>query len=153
MTLQVFDTGGTDRTISEVRVFDSGGVDRVVTEIRVFDAGGTDRVVYSAGGGGIAVFCTPFSVSGHSPSGPATSNLTTAAASGGTAPYTYLWTIEEQGAVATPTINSPTADATTFTQGGLSAAGGYITDIFRVTATDSLGATGYNLVTGYFFRG
>ena len=48
-----------------------------------------------------------------------TTDAATGVGSGGTAPYTYAWTIVSHSSVTLPTANTPAAASTTFTQTGL----------------------------------
>lgn len=76
--------------------------------------------VYSSGAGG----------------GTQTTSAMTAAISGGTAPYTYSWSIVSGDSI---TITSPTAGSTTFS--GSVPFGGTLFAVVRVTVTDANGAT------------
>lgn len=77
-----------------------------------------------------------------------TTDTVTATASGGTGPYTYFWeeVTDENGSFNT--IDDPTNAVTGFHFVGLRFSG-YDVATFKCTATDSVGNTGYIIVTVY----
>lgn len=136
MPLAIIDTGGTNRAITQLRIIDAGGTDRVITEMRIIDTGGTDRVIYTTASA-LSVSVSDDLVSGLTNSGTAITNSTTATASGGTAPYTYAWTlISYSHPSVAPTVQSPTSATTSFVQTSIGT-GEYFDAVFRVTATDA----------------
>ena len=79
-----------------------------------------------------------------SPSGVVTSQSVTITASGGTAPYTYSWTITSGDVdYGTPTINNPTSATTTFsdTVNDSLSIEGASDSIARCRVTDNVAAT------------
>jgi hypothetical protein len=78
----------------------------------------------------------------RSDAGAVTSSAATALVSGGTGPYTYAWT---KVSGSTFTVNSPTANATTFSTTLTN--GQELSAVYRCTVTDSLAATAFADVT------
>lgn len=72
--------------------------------------------------------------------------LTTAVASGGSPPYTYAWTLEDDGGFAGWSINNPAGAQTSFRGTGVNSGEAW-TGEFRCTVTDARGATGTADVT------
>lgn len=139
--IRMRDAGGTLHAIdgsgsSRIRMRDAGGTLRTITRIRMRDASNQLRVVYEPSGAtAFAVSASPGTVNGHG-NGTATTGNTTAAASGGTPPYSYAWTLTDHTNSTPPSIGSASAATTSFTQTNI-AAGDVDTADFRVTATDS----------------
>lgn len=79
-------------------------------------------------------------VSGSNPQTVNTTNFSVATATGGTAPYTYAWTIVSGFAM---TVNSPTSNSTKFSAGPFNLDGQFRTATARCTVTDNVGATAY----------
>lgn len=133
------DSGGTLRTATQIRARDSGGTLRTITRIRVRDSGNALRVVYdTAGTSTFTVTVTPPAIGGHSMgTGTVATGNVTASASGGTAPYSYAWTLilYDHGTTA-PTATGAASATTGFVQTNVGPAEFY-TATFRVTATDS----------------
>jgi hypothetical protein len=140
MTVSVIDGGSVNRAITEIRVIDGGSVDRVLTQIRVIDLNGVDRIVFEpSGASSFSVSISPGAVHGvtHG-TGTATTGTATVTPTGGTAPYTYAWSLLTYDAGTPPTATVPTGPATAFTQTGIGA-GEFYTSDWRVTVTDNLG--------------
>lgn len=138
MGIKVIDAT-TDRTITGINVIDAGGTDRSLVQINVIGPDGADRIVWSSGGesSSLAVVASPTSVSGSARSSTITTGSTTATASGGTAPYSYKWTlIGYDNDTYPPRIAQPTSASTSFTQQSVPR-GNFNTATFAVTATDS----------------
>lgn len=89
-------------------------------------------------GSGVGVSVTPTSLSVTASGTTATTAATTATPSGGTGPYTYLWTRTSGDTFVSAT--SPTAASTTFSRAGIAPSATY-TATFGVVATDSLAAS------------
>ena len=70
-------------------------------------------------------------------------------ASGGTAPYTYLWT----ESLSNFTINGATTDTVDFNYSGLNLFGDSITGIITCTVTDFYGNSGYVIIGIEIVRG
>jgi hypothetical protein len=93
---------------------------------------------------------TPVQVTANlSPPDPKTITTppTTAVVSGGSGPYTYLWTLPEPSNI---TINTPTAASTTFSSTSF-LNGSFRAATATITVTDSLGATAHFDVTVAFY--
>jgi predicted extracellular nuclease len=91
---------------------------------------------------------TPTTVSGYSNTGAIaniTTSGTTAASTGGVAPYTYAWA-QSGTSPDTWVINSPALATTTFTAQNI-AVGAISYAYFEVTITDALGSQGKATVT------
>ena len=101
-----------------------------------------DVPIYIAGGGaGLVVEANPISVTGAAGSSgtpDVTTNTTTVTVSGGTAPYSYLWT-EIPGDFSW-LIGSPNSASTRFTALSVSVDDDYFTS-FECTVTDARGHT------------
>lgn len=97
----------------------------------------------------LTVACTDTYVSRSTKFESGDTSGTTAVASGGIGSYTYAWTHETE--LNLLTINSPSTAATSFHWEGLEALDETQSD-FRVTATDSVGNTGYQIITVYVAR-
>lgn len=137
--IRVRDSGGTLRTLTQIRARDSGGTLRTITRIRARDASNVLRVVWdTAGTSTFSVSAIPSSVGGSSMgTGTVTTTTTTATATGGTAPYTYAWTLDFYTHPTTqPTATIPAGATTAFTQTNVGVAEFYDAT-FIVTATDS----------------
>lgn len=139
--LIIRDGTNTPRTVTELIIQDATDTARTITELWMRDASNTPRLIYSTTAAlSVAVNNNP--VSGvTSGTGTAVSNSTTATPTGGTAPYTYAWTLISHNHPTTPpTIGSPAAAATTFTQSGIGSGASYAAT-FRCTVTDANGNT------------
>ena len=149
MPINVTDDTTADRLITEIEVTDAGNVNRAITEIRVIDSSGTDRIVFP-GGGEMMLTATPDSVFAFTSGGdPAVTNTTTITVDGGTAPYTYAWTVQSYSSLVSPTVDNPTSATTSFTQTGIGASD-YQYATFRCTVTDTTSSTATIDVTGTF---
>lgn len=100
-------------------------------------------------GATISVSCSSTYVSKITKFEEGDTSSTTATPSGGIGSYTYAWTIESDG--GNLAANSPTAASTSFHWVGLFPLDETSSD-FRCTATDSLGNTGYQIITVYVAR-
>lgn len=138
---KVRDAGGTLRTIQQVTLRDTDGTERDIQFIKVNGGGGSSLVFQKpgAGAGALAVTIAPTSI-GHaliSTGAPLNFSVSaTATVTGGTAPYTYAWTIEPGS--SNPAAFSPTNAATTTFTATLtppSTAGGW----YDCTVTDANG--------------
>ncbi|MEL7445567.1 MAG: hypothetical protein AAGK02_07115 [Pseudomonadota bacterium] len=88
--------------------------------------------------GGVTVSMSPtFAHDDISGAGTGTTNSVTASATGGTGPYTYAWS---KVSGDTFTVNGPSAASTSFS--ATVSAGETKSAVYKVTATDSLTATG-----------
>lgn len=145
--LRVRDASGTLRTIVQLRMRDAGNTLRTITRVRMRDAGNVLRVVYdTTGASSFAVTSAPNFVVGSSYlTGTATTDSTTATATGGTGPYTYAWTLLSYTHPTTaPTITGAALATTAFIQTNIGVGQDFQAH-FRVTATDS--ATPANTAT------
>lgn len=154
--------GGTWQSITACKVFAQGAW-RDIVAIKVF-SGGTWRLVGNftapppppsggggsgsggGGGGGGGGGTITLSLSTASIRGIATNSATitstgvTVTPSGGSAPYSYLWSIVTQDGLATYTINSPTTATTAVTGSGLPS-DTTVSCTIHCVVTDSLGTT------------
>jgi hypothetical protein len=123
MTIGLFIRDGSNvlREITELTIRDATNMPRDITELWIRDTNNVPRLVFNPGGGAtLRVTVTPGIVSGSTVgTGTVTTNAATAVGAGGTAPYTYAWTLLSHSAVTPPTADTPSADDTTFTQTGI----------------------------------
>lgn len=139
MTLFVRDASAS-REITSIFAVDGASVSREISEIRVRDTNSVSRVVFSTSAA-FTASASPETVFGYDlGTGTATSNSTTVTPSGGTAPYTYLWTVADYTGGVAPEPDFPTLATTSFTQTGLSPET-YTFATFVCTVTDDDGAT------------
>lgn len=136
MTIIIRDETNTPRTVTEIIVRDETNTPRTISEIWVRDTTNTPRLVFSTAST-LAAVASDYNVFGYeSGTGTAISNSTTITPSGGTAPYTYAWTVVSYNAGVSPTVNLPTAATTAFTQTSMGP-GDYFVAVFRCTVTDA----------------
>lgn len=143
VALVIRDGGNVARTITALLIRDGGNVQRTITELWIRDRDNVPRLVFNPSGSAtLTAEAAPTFISAiSSGTGTATTDATTVTPSGGTAPYTYAWTeVSHSSVSAAPTIDSPTAATTTFTQTSLGYGESEIAT-FRCTVTDSLSAT------------
>jgi len=113
------DATNTARTITAVQVRDATNTPRTISEIWVRDSNNVPRLVFSIAPP-MTASASPETVFGFSNgSGVATTDATTVTPSGGTAPYTYSWTVLSFDNATPPTADTPNAATTTFTQTGI----------------------------------
>jgi hypothetical protein len=145
VALIIRDETSTPRTITELIIRDGTNTPRTITELWIRDASNIPRLVFNPGGGAtlsVTVAPDPTNKVAGDGSGVGTTPAVTATVVGGTAPFTYAWTTISYTSGIPPTVNSPTAAVTTFTQTGM-AHGDVESAVFRVTVTDALAATTY----------
>jgi hypothetical protein len=140
MSVSVRSAAGDLRDLSEIWVRDEGNTPRMITEIWVRDQTNTLRQVWGglAGGGAapLAVTTNPSGVAGAMSSPTARrvfTNTTTAEATGGVVPYTYVWGASD----GVMSADSPTNSTTTFS--ATLEAGESFSEGFACTVTDALG--------------
>jgi hypothetical protein len=130
------DSGGTLRTMTQIRLRDAGNTLRTVSRIRMRDAGNVLRVVYDPSGtSSFSASASPAYVSGYGKIN-ATTASTTVTPAGGTAPYSHLWSVVSYSNATSPTITSGTSATTTFHQTNMSLGGDSVA-VFKDTITDS----------------
>lgn len=157
--IRMRDSAGTLRTIdgtgsTRIRMRDASNTLRTITRVRMRDASNVLRVVYDVSGtSSFAATSNYATVFGSSASSTVVTSAVTVTPTGGTAPYFHSWTLVSNTNVTTPTVNSPSAATTAFTQTNVDPG---IDDqaVFRDTVTDS--ATPANSttvdVTGVFLN-
>lgn len=123
MTLGLIIRDGTNtaRTISELVIRDGSNTARTISELWIRDTNNVPRLVYNPGGAAtLRVDVTPSIVSGSTVgTGTATTDAATGVGAGGTAPYTYAWTLLTHSGATPPTADTPSLATTTFTQTGI----------------------------------
>lgn len=123
MALGLFIRDGSNvpREITELVIRDGSNVARTITAMYVRDTNNVSRLVYNPSGSvTLRVDVLPPFTSGFTHgTGVVTTGAVTATGSGGTAPYTYAWTLLSHSAITPPTADSPTSAVTTFTQTGI----------------------------------
>ena len=135
---------GTLRTISRLYIRQSG-VNRRIRTLKVMDGGTLRTVAVFAD----ALTVSAFNVRGIDSSSTVTTRETTATVSGGFGPYTYLWERVIAGGGDASTAATPTRASTAFTKTGMFP-GQSSTDTWRVTVTDSTGATATTEISATF---
>lgn len=144
--------GGVNSTIGSIGIRE-GGVNSGIARASIL-VGGVDYVIFDGAAGGLTVDASPIDAVGWGNS-PAdvlvTTNLVTATASGGTAPYSYAWA--QIDGVEVWGITAATSAASRFNV--TVTAGGVETATFECTVSDARGRTGSVLVlaTAYNFGG
>ena len=134
--IRLRDSGGTLRTITRIRMRDSGGTLRTISRVRMRDSGGTLRTVFQAFAAVLPALVT--GSSGTTPSEDITTSSALVALSGGTAAYTYAWTLVESDGVIVWTISTATAASTSFVANDVP--GSYVAEAtFMITVTDANG--------------
>jgi hypothetical protein len=114
---------------------------KAITSGKITTADG-DLQFWDGSVGSLTVSASPPSANGGVAFGsatPITTNVVTASATGGSAPYSYAWA-KESGDVGW-TVNSPSSAATSFKAASVSPGAG-TTATMRCTVTDARGATG-----------
>lgn len=157
--IRVRDSAGTLRTIdgtgsTRIRARDASNTLRTITRIRARDPSNVLRVVYDVTGASSFAATANYSiVYGSSSSTTVVTSSVTVTPTGGIAPYFHAWTLVSSTNLTAPTVNSPAAASTAFTQTNVDPA---VDDqaVFRDTVTDS--ATPANSttvdVTGVFLN-
>lgn len=116
MTIKALDATGTLRTIVRGSVMVDGTL-RPLKSVRVRDSGGTLRTVFS----GLKVSSNFTSFTGFGSYEPVISSPTCVVTpTGGTAPYTYAWTLVGTNGLGLAAIDAPTSASTTFSATSLS---------------------------------
>lgn len=119
-----------------IQVRDAANVPRQINQIWIRDSNNVPKLVYSLAPPMTAV-ASPSSVFGRtSGTGIANTGFTTVTPTGGTAPYTYAWTLVEYDGSAPPTATAANAATTRFTQTGIFSEENY-TARWKCTVTDS----------------
>lgn len=142
MTIIVRDASNTPRTVTNIIVRDATNTPRTITAIYVRDANNVPRLVYGTGsapGGPLTASAFPNAVDGTAPefSTIAVTNSTTLTVSGGTAPYSVLWTVQSYTSpYIAPSALNDTAMTTAFSQTNLSKYSG-VSAVFKATISDS----------------
>jgi hypothetical protein len=142
VALIIRDGTNTARTLTALVIRDGGNVSRTITELWVRDLNGVPRLVFNPSGSAtLAVTTDNDSVHGRSHgTGTATTSIVTATPTGGTAPYTYAWSLLSTDGTPDPDADNPTSAATSFTQTGMNP-DDYIASTWRVTVMDANGVT------------
>lgn len=139
--------GGAWRTITGAQVF-SGGSWRTLVAIQVYSGGAWRQVANfsppgtgGGGGGTLSLSLSTYSISSSAHNvADQTSSTVTVTPSGGTAPYTYVWSLDSQDGLATYSITTPTAATTSVEASGIPL-GSTVGCAISCHVTDSLGAT------------
>ncbi len=99
----------------------------------------------------LTVICTPSEISKTTKFSSGDTSGVTASASGGVGSYTYAWEVVVGSDGGLLSVNAPTSATTSFAWTDLESLDETQSD-FRVTATDSHGNTGYQIITVYVAR-
>jgi len=136
VTTIIRDATNTARTITAVQVRDATNTPRTISEIWARDSNNVSRLVFSIASP-MTASASPETVFGFSGgSGLATTDSTTVTPSGGTAPYSYAWTLLTFDNATPPSADLPTAATTTFTQTGIGPSENY-SATWQCEVTDS----------------
>jgi hypothetical protein len=149
-TLRTIDGTGTTR----IRMRDAANTLRTITRVRMRGPDNVLRVVYDVSGASSFAATADYSiVYGSSTSSTVVTSTVTVTPTGGIGPYFHSWALVSNTNLTPPTVNSPAASATAFTQTNVDPD---VDDqaVFRDTVTDS--ATPANSttvdVTGVFLN-
>ena len=138
--IRIRDATNTLRTLTRLRIRDASNVLRTVQRVRMRDAGNVLRTVFQA----LSATLSPTSLTPTGTTPTITTSACVATPSGGTGPYTYLWSYTFHDSATLPTINFGTTSGASFSQGSMVS-----TDIYNATAvctvTDT--ASGVSAVT------
>lgn len=146
------DVSATVRKWTNVRSVVAGPSLKSATLIRLVTTAGVKTLYDETSGGGssLVLVASPATVGGGSKGSTVTTVSTTVSVSGGTAPYSYSWTLGALDGVASAAALSPTAATTQFRGSGVDAGGG--TADFSCAVTDANGLTNGVLATAFFSR-
>lgn len=149
MPTTIRDATNTARNITGIAVRDDVGTLRTISEVRARDTNGTLRLVWSSAPP-LSVAASPDYVFGVTLGGGsvATGN-TTATPTGGTAPYTYAWTVTAFDNSVTPSVTAPTSATTSFLQTNIGL-GESFSATFQIEVTDSNALTAVDTVSASF---
>lgn len=148
MTLHFTDADNVDHVLNAVYFMDGDSVDHTISQIKA----GANTIYITGAAGSLTVDVAPTGVGATTnKTGHATTDPVVATPSGGTAPYTYAWTIED-ALDGTPVINSPSADTTTFSIFGLGD-GDFCTATARCTVIDANSFTNSGTCAVSFYGG
>lgn len=142
IALIIRDGTNTQRTATAWLARDDSNAQQTLASAFDRTVGNVSELFFNPSGSlSLAVTATPTGVGGHSAgSGIATTGATTASATGGTAPYTYAWTLGGYDGPVPPTATNPANASTAFVQTGMTSDGFYTSD-WIVTVTDALANT------------
>jgi hypothetical protein len=135
----VRDGTNTARTITEIQVRDGTNTARDISEIRVRDSNNVSRIVFSLAPD-LSASASPETVYGAASLSTVTTGATVVTPVGGTAPYTYAWSLETYDGPVAPVANSPTSNTTTFTQSSIAPGDSY-SATWNCAVTDDDGVT------------
>lgn len=136
----VRDEANVSRTITAIQVRDETNTERDISEVWVRDSNNVPRLVFSPVAPLTLAIDPPVLYGASSGSGTITTDPATATPTGGLAPFTYSWVLEDYIADTPPTANSPASATTTFTQTGLTP-GDSASSSWQCEVTDDQGAT------------
>lgn len=149
MPLIIRDQANTPRTVTELWIRDETNTSREIQELWARDATNTPRMIYTTAPP-ITASISPSLVSGMTlGTGTATTDAATMSVSGGTAPYTYAWSITAYTSGVAPTALSPTSATTTFRQTSLGIGAAESADC-QCIATDANGYTASATCQAFF---
>lgn len=151
ISFKVRDGANTQRTVAAWAVWDGDAAEQDVAAAYDRITGNASELFFNPSGSDtLSLVITPDSVSGSSSgSGTATTDNATGTPSGGTAPYTHLWTLDVYTGATPPTADTDTHAATAFTLTGMDPSGIYGAQ-FTDTVTDALGNTASATVQVFF---
>jgi len=136
MSAIIRDATNTPRTITAIQVRDATNTVRAISEMWVRDSNNVSRLVFSLAPP-MTASAFPETVGGFTlGTGVATTSDTVVTPSGGTAPYSYAWTLLTYDNAAPPTATAPTSATCGFTQTGIGIGEDY-SATWRCTVTDS----------------
>lgn len=131
--IRMRDSGGTLRTLARIRMRDEGGVLRTIQRIRIRDVSNILRTVWQS----MTAAASPGVISATGSTSTITTTSAAVAVTGGTSPFTYLWSPAAYNTDSVG-ITSPTAAITTFRRGACNSGDTYLGD-FTCEVTDALG--------------
>lgn len=149
IALIIRDAANAPQTVATWLPRDAANVQQTTAAAYDRDTGNASELFYNPSGSeGLAVTVSPTSVSGYGTVN-ATTDTCTATAAGGTAPYTYAWTLVSTDSNTDPEAFNPTSAATVFTITNMNPNAVY-TSQWQVTVTDANSNTASTTATANF---
>lgn len=148
--IRLVDASGTPRKWGNVRLVNSSSALHSIKRIRLVTAAGVNTIYDGDGAGSLTLYASPSSAGGGSKTNIVTTVPVGIGVSGGTAPYTYAWSLSSLSGAGAATALSPTSSTTQFRATSVSPDGAEAD--FVCTVTDAAGLTNTIDVPATFSR-